>query len=203
VRDPEELDPRRARPALHLPPSAVWVGFVGTPRGHKGIGVLVDAVVEARTRADVGLAVMGVSDPEDHALVRAGELVGRERFVMVPQFPIPRLRDYLACLDVVSVPSLDVPAAWGQIPAKLFDAMAMEKPVVASALNDIPEILEGAGVIVPAGRADALADAIVRLALDPDLRAQLGRRGRAKLIEKYSYAAGRPVLLRVLRAALR
>jgi glycosyltransferase involved in cell wall biosynthesis len=204
VRDPSVLDPSRpVEVALGLPRPTVWVGFVGTPRGHKGIGVLVDAVAMARRHADVGLVVMGVSDLDDPLVVRARSLLGEDRFKALPQFPMSELRDHLRELDIVAVPSLDVPAAWGQIPAKLFDAMSMKKPVVASALNDIPEILDGAGIVVEPGSATPLADAIVVLARDADLRGRLGARGREKLVEKYSYAAGRPVLIDVVRSAMR
>ncbi len=205
VRDPRVLDP--ARPIEHdvgsLSRDAVWVGFVGTPRPHKGVGVLVDAVARARRRADVGLVVMGADDPTDPVLLRARSLIGDERFVAWPQFPFLALCDHLRVADIIALPSLDVPAAWGQIPAKLFDGMSMAKPIVASALNDMPEILEGAGLIVPPGDPDALADALVTLASDPELRRNLGERGREKLIASYGYDTGRDVLLRVLRRAIR
>ncbi|HEX4474705.1 MAG TPA: glycosyltransferase [Polyangiaceae bacterium] len=203
VRDPAELDP--SLPPAHavtpLPDGATWVGFVGTPRPHKGIDVLVDAVASARRHADVGLAIMGIADTNDPIVVRARQLLGAERFVTYPQFPFSALADHLRLLDIVAVPSLDVPAAWGQIPAKLFDGMAMAKPVVASALNDIPEILEGAGFVVKAGHVASLADALVRLAVDPDLRVRLGRTARTRLVERYSYDAGRPVLVRAVQNA--
>ncbi len=203
VRDPRALDP--ALPPAHevpkLPQDATWVGFVGTPRPHKGISVLVDAVRLARRDADVGLVLMGVDDDSDPVVVRARSLLGRERFITLPQFPFDALTDHLRLPDVIALPSLDVPAAWGQIPAKVFDAMAMEKPVVASALNDLPEILDGAGLLAPAGDAPAFARALVRLADDPGLRRRLGARGREKLVERYSYDVGRRVLVDEVRRA--
>jgi glycosyltransferase involved in cell wall biosynthesis len=203
VRDPAELDPGLPSSfAIEpLPPGPVWVGFIGTVKPHKGIGVLVDAVAAVRRRADVGLVLMGVDAPDAPIIAEARRLLGPGRFRTLPPFPFRSLRDHVRLPDVLAIPSLDTPAAWGQIPAKLFDAMSMAKPVVASALNDMPEILEGAGLVVPPGDRSALASALVTLAKDPDARDRLGRRGREKLIEKYSYAAGRRVLLRVLREA--
>jgi hypothetical protein len=205
VRDPNVLDPALPNeyPVPELPRGPTWVGFVGTLRAHKGIGVLVDAVLLAQKQADVGLVVMGVDDPENSVVMRAAKLLGPERFVALPQFPFLALRDHLRLADVIAIPSLDVPAAWGQIPAKLFDGMSMAKPVVATALNDMPEILRDAGIVVPAGDPVAFAEALVRLARDPDLRADLGRRARARLLEGYTYAEGRRVLLRVVRGALK
>jgi glycosyltransferase involved in cell wall biosynthesis len=204
VRDPRVLDPHA--PVQHatdsLPGGPTWVGFIGTPRPHKGVGVLVEAVALAQRRADVGLVVMGVDVEDDPILARARRLIGGDRFRTWPQFPFVALRDHLRVVDVVALPSLDVPAAWGQIPAKLFDGMAMAKPVVASALNDMPEILRDVGLVVPPGDVAALSEAIVKLAKDPDLRRELGARGRERLIERYSYSAGRAVLLRAMDKAL-
>jgi glycosyltransferase involved in cell wall biosynthesis len=151
----------------------------------------------------VGLVVMGVEDDLDPVLQRAHALLGAERFKAWPQFPFAALRDHVRAVDIVALPSLDVPAAWGQIPAKLFDGMAMAKPVVASSLNDMPEILEGVGLIVPPGDVTGLANALVTLANDPGLRERLGRNARARLLDRFSYDAGREVLLRAVHAAAR
>ncbi|HKY37053.1 MAG TPA: glycosyltransferase [Polyangiaceae bacterium] len=203
VRDAAVLDPAippGSQPA-RLDPSLVWVGFVGTPRLHKGIDVLLRAVVDARRRAGVGLVVMGCSESESFVASAREKL--RAAFVCLPPFAWPALADHVRMADVIAIPSLDVPAAWGQIPAKLFDAMAMAKPVIASALNDMPEILSEVGITVAAGDQRQLADAIVSLAGDPAKRAALGALAREKLIRLYSYDAGRTVLKRAVLAAAR
>lgn len=203
VRDAATLDPARTPNSVpvQLDPSRVWVGFVGTPRAHKGIGVLLQAVVAARARANVGLVIMGCADSEPF-LADARAVLG-EAFVSAPPFPWSALADHVRLADIIAIPSLDVPAAWGQIPAKLFDAMAMAKPVIASALNDMPEILDGVGLTVPGGDPAALAEAIVGLASQPARRAQLGGLARDKLLQHYGYDAGRRVLSAAVAAAAR
>lgn len=203
VRDAATLDPARAPatvPAL-LDAGRVWVGFVGTPRMHKGIEVLLRAVVAARLRANVGLVIMGCTEGEPF-LAEARAALG-DAFVCLPPFPWSRLADHVRLADIIAIPSLDVPAAWGQIPAKLFDAMAMAKPVIASAVNDMPEILDGVGLTVPGGDVSALAEAVAALAGDPSRRAQLGARAREKLLQLYSYEAGRRALTAAVAAAAR
>jgi len=203
VRDPAVLDPARtaASEPARLDSSLVWVGFVGTPRLHKGIDVLLQAVVEARRTANVGLVVMGCADNEPF-VPSARQALGAA-FVCLPTFPWSELADHVRMADIIAIPSLDVPAAWGQIPAKLFDAMAMAKPVIASALNDMPEILSGVGLSVPAGDVRALAGAITALAGDTERRAKLGALAREKLIRLYSYDAGRRALTHAVAAAAR
>jgi glycosyltransferase involved in cell wall biosynthesis len=81
------------------------------------------------------------------------------------------------------------------LPLSLLDAMSHRLPAVATAVGGIPEVLEGAqaGVLVPHGDADALGNAIARLARDSGLRAEMGSRAqqwvtnfsRPKMIDAY------------------
>ena len=80
------------------------------------------------------------------------------------------------------------------MPAKLFDAMALGRPIVSTAVSMIPEILEGCGLLVPPGDAIALRAAIGRLLTDPGAAAELGRRARQRCAERYSFTAARTVL---------
>jgi glycosyltransferase involved in cell wall biosynthesis len=203
VRDPNVLDP--AKPPRTVPMvlerGMVWVGFVGTPRKHKGIELLLQAVLAARRQADVGLVIMGCSDREPFVST-ARERLG-SAFACLPPFPWTALADHVRLADVIVLPSLDVPAAWGQIPAKLFDALSMAKPVIASAINDMPEILSGVGLTVKPGDLEQLTNAIVALARDSSKRAELGALAREKLVRLYSYDAGRRELTRAVLAAVR
>jgi glycosyltransferase involved in cell wall biosynthesis len=84
----------------------------------------------------------------------------------------------MADLDVFVLPSL-----WEGFGLVLVEAMAAGRPVVASAVGPISEIVvDGVtGLLVPPGDPDALAEAIVRLLQDPELAAALGRAGRARV----------------------
>lgn len=67
------------------------------------------------------------------------------------------------------------------------EAMAAGLPVVAFAVGGLVELLEGGcGELVPPGRPEALARALSRLAQQPLLRQELGRRARQRALESYS-----------------
>ena len=66
------------------------------------------------------------------------------------------------------------------------EAMCSEAAVVASDVGGLPEVLGDCGRLVPRGDADALADAVVELYADPDGCAGLGRRGRARVLERFT-----------------
>ena len=204
VRNPDVLDPARtvSLPPM-LPRERVWVGFVGTPRPHKGLEILVEAMARQSGPNAPGLAVIGADPDLDPGIAYARSRLPPERFRALPPFDFERLWEHVGAVDIIAVPSLDVPASRGQIPAKVFDALAMAKPVVATAVNDLEDIVEGCGFVVPPAAVTPMADAIARLAASSELRARLGQAGRRKLIERYSYDVGRTVIANSVRAALR
>jgi glycosyltransferase involved in cell wall biosynthesis len=90
------------------------------------------------------------------------------------------VRDLLRDADALVLPS--VPTADGRregIPIVLMEAMSSGLAVVASRMAGIPELVEDrvGGLLVEPGDTAALADALMELARDPDLRDRLGRRG--------------------------
>src|SRR3954451_23542919 len=64
------------------------------------------------------------------------------------------------------------------LPQVLFEAFASGLPLVATAVGGVADGVDGAGLLIPAGDADAAAGAVERVAADPDLRARLVERGR-------------------------
>jgi len=68
------------------------------------------------------------------------------------------------------------------------EAMAAGLPVVASAISGIPELVHAGstGLLVPSGDPVALADALERLAGRPDLRARMGKAGRARVMRAFN-----------------
>jgi glycosyltransferase involved in cell wall biosynthesis len=174
--DPARTDRERARRefGFHGP----TVLFPGVPRPHKGLELLADAVARIP-----GARLAVTCRPEDLAGPRWARLP-ISRVSMVPYQSAPAL---YAAADVVAIPQLDEEAAHHQMPLKAVDAMAMGRPVVASAVSDLPEVLDGCGRLVPAGDVSALAAAIEELLEDGAQAGELGDRARARCLERYSY----------------
>ena len=70
----------------------------------------------------------------------------------------------------------------------LLEAMARAKPVVATNVGGIPEIVGHGttGILVSPGQPDELAEALERLIRYPELREKMGQRGRARLVDRFS-----------------
>ena len=96
---------------------------------------------------------------------------------------LPRV---LAALDVV----LYVPLESDGMSRVVFECLAAGRPLIASRVGVVPEVLTDGGdaALVPAGDAAALADAIARLLEEPAARERLGRAGRALVESRYSGA---------------
>ena len=173
--DPARADRDSARRAFGF--TGPTVLFAGTPNPHKGLEVLGRAVGQL---PGVKVAVTCRDTDLTAAEWSAWPL---QRIPVVPYAAVPAL---LAAADVVAIPQLHSEVARYQMPMKVFDAMAMGKPIVASTVSDLPHVLDGCGLLVPPGDAEALARAISRLLSDPAEARLLGDRARRRCFETYS-----------------
>lgn len=162
------------------------VTFVGTLKPWHGVTDLITAASLARQpwrlrilgdgperenlqaqAAELGLDVefSGALAPEDMPAALAGSALG------VAPYPAPSASDdhYFS-------------------PLKVYEYLAAGLPVVATAIGQIPDIIEGAGTLVPGSDAPALAAAIDELAADPQLRATYGSRARQLAETRHSWA---------------
>jgi|SRR5688500_10690963 len=92
----------------------------------------------------------------------------------------------LAALDVLVISSL-----WEGLPVALLEGMAAARPVVATAVGGIPEVVlpDKSAFLVPPGDADALAQACLRLASDSATRRSMGQAGLERVVARYSINA--------------
>ncbi len=94
--------------------------------------------------------------------------------------------------DVLALPSRN--EGWG---LALMEAMACGKPVVATRVGGIPELVENGteGILVDAGDIKGIADSIARLLKDPALRARMGGAGKRR-VKEFSWDSTAKVVLR-------
>jgi glycosyltransferase involved in cell wall biosynthesis len=195
--DPARFDRAASRRALGLPDGKV-VMFLGTPRQHKGVDDLVDAVASLMDE-DVTLALVGV-EPRTPVARRWGALPFVQLFPPIAFDDVPR---YLVAADVVAVPQRATTETVGQVPAKLFDAMALARPIVSTTVSMIPEILDGCGLMVEPGDVKALGDGLAQLLGDPEGARALGRRARERCVADYSFDAARARLFPLIEGLRR
>ena len=181
-------DRAAARRALGLPEDAPLIVFVGTVRAHKGVDILlrcVDRVAPAR------IAIVGATPA-----LRLGPNV-----IAIPPTDYATAIRWVVAADVVAVPQRDGPIGRRQSPAKVVDALAAGRTIVASDLGPIREMVGDAAVLVEPGSSSALATALTGVLADADRRRDLEARARSRFLEGFSFETIRPRFLRVLAAA--
>ena len=120
---------------------------------------------------DARFVILGEGERRDELMREVREL-GLERHVLLPGFR-PDVLSLLKTFDLFVMPSITE-----GLGTSLLDAMACERPIVASRVGGIPEVVVDGetGLLVPPRDADSLAEAIVRLLEDRALAAQLAAR---------------------------
>lgn len=171
------------------------VGFAGVARPHKGLEALLKGICLS-SRRNVILLVIGPQTEYLHSLLEDNQY-GRFLFATgeVTQEDLPR---YLAACDVLAVPLSDTPLARTQLPIKVFEAMAMAKPIIASAVGDLPRVLGDTAWLVPPDDPATIARALEEICSDPRRAKERGMRARARCEAEYSL----PVCGRRLRRIL-
>ncbi len=190
--DPTDLDREVCRRQFNFTGPVVL--FPGTRRTHKGLKPLAKAVARI---PGAQLAVLCRPDdfmqPEwkDYPLLR------------LPLVSYSTLRLLLAAADVIAIPQLDTTAASHQMPMKVYDAMCMARPIVATTVSDLPETLEKCALLVPPGDPAALAQAIGHLLDHPSEAKALGEAARARCLANYTLGHVASGLQQAIRAASR
>jgi glycosyltransferase involved in cell wall biosynthesis len=167
-------DGRAQRARLELG-DALVVGFAGSLKPWHGVRVLVEAF--AQLPFDCRLLVVGTGPELDSLRERVARLGAGDRAVFTGGVAHGDVPDHLAAMDVATAP-FEPMAGFYFSPLKVAEYLAAGLPVVASDQGDIPELLAGAGILVPAGDVDALRDALIRLGTDSRLRHALGESAR-------------------------
>jgi glycosyltransferase involved in cell wall biosynthesis len=149
-------------------------------------------------RKDTKVLIIGAN--EGDPLISQLYSESRDVLKLVGPRPLSERPNWLAIADVIAIPQRKSVATVGQMPAKLFDAMAMSKPIVATDVSDIPSVLWDCGLVVPAGDVKALSQGISYMFEHPVEAAEMGRRARQKCIEHYSWETMERLLLGVFSA---
>ena len=183
--DPDLFTPAPVQPTPSARPFTI--GALNRLTPEKGVDVLLQAA--AGLSGDWRLRFVGNGPLREEIPARAAGLGIGDRVTVEPAVPSIEVPNRLRELDVVALPSLTIPSWKEQYGRVLQEAMACAIPVVGSDSGEIPHVIGDAGLVVPEGDAAALTEALRRLMADPGLRDELGRRGRARALERFTQAS--------------
>lgn len=172
--------------------------FMGRLVELKAVDVLLEAFARMRD-SSARLEIIG-EGPQRADLMRQSQRLGlADRVSFAGWQTQAACAARLAAADALLLPSLHECGG-----AVVLEAMAMARPVVATDWGGPADYLDPeCGILVPPASREALtagfAAAMDRLAADPELRARLGRAGRAKVERSYSWAGKIDIMLDLYR----
>lgn len=173
----------RPVPAGHTEPVVL---FFGTMQAYKGLDVLLDAFRLVRQRCPEARLLIAGSPSGDTDLLelqRTADEIGRVE-IRAGYVPLPEVSALFQQARVVAAPYRYANASGVVELARTF-----ARPVVASAVGDLPAVVEDGvtGLVVPPGDAPATAAALVRLLDDAAEAERMGEAGRATSDERASW----------------
>ena len=171
-------DGKRVRKELGIDPHTPLVGFVGRLETVKGPHLFVDAAMK-----------IGNTVPQAHFLI-IGDGTMKEELVQkaqgMPHVHVMGYRediaDCIAALDILLIPSLN-----DGFNLVAVEAMASSKPIVATAVGGLPEVIGDGGVLVESGDMTRMAEEVCKLLNSPDRRREIGIRGRKRAEHLFSW----------------
>ena len=171
--------------------------FLGTPRAHKGVFRIADALRRIK-RDDLVLCVVG--DPKDKRIATQLASYDDVRIDVYPDQPWARLPELIRLADCVCLLQDETsPIAQYQIPAKLTDALATGVPV---AVTDVPPFADVPAEIVTVVRTDKDLDRFLKRVAEGKIPDDFVERARDYFIGELSYAANRGRLAALISQAL-
>jgi glycosyltransferase involved in cell wall biosynthesis len=184
--DIERFSPETTKSEHH---SALRVGTAASITPRKGLEYFIDAAAEinATIDSDVEFLIAGepsTAEDEEYAesLREHVRQVGLEDSMQFLGW-VEEMPKYLNSLDIFVLPSLNE-----GIPGTVREALAMEVPVVATAVGGTADaVLDGeTGLLVPSKDSIAIADAVTKLLMNPIERHRMGKNGREHVVTEFS-----------------
>jgi len=156
------------------PPAAIWIGVLQRYKYADGLERIWHRV--AARAPEARLVVIGEGPLQSRVSQLASEFPGRVE--LIRQLDSPEISRRLDEATLLILPSRSE-----GFPRVIIEAFARGRPVVASAVGGIPDIVISGrnGVLVPPGDDDAFADAVVNVLGDPELADRLGAHARADI----------------------
>lgn len=195
-----------ARAKLGLRQAGRYVGTVSSLVDYEGIDDLVKAYgLLVPSNPDLTLLIVGdgTARPSLEALV---ESMGfRERVIFAGRVPRHKAAMFHQALDVFVVPRKDLAVTRDVTPLKPVEALASARPVVATSLPALCEIVDDGvnGLLVEPGDIQGLAAAIQSLVRNPEQCKAMGRAGRKKVLETRTWHANTNLITRAYGDVIR
>ena len=197
--DPALFDSVSSRVKYGVPPNSKVVLFFGTPRHHKGIDVLADAVGHID---DDSFRLVIVGTTTDRSVTTKLDSLAPGRVIYLPNQPFSVIPEIVVMADVICLPQdEDSPISQFQLPAKAIDAVAMGIPLLVSGTPPLMQLVQD-GVAKLIDR-ENLPEMLKQTVASNDLAGKWRSEIRSRFLASYSYGAASKQMRELIERALR
>ncbi|MEQ8154569.1 MAG: glycosyltransferase family 4 protein [Clostridiaceae bacterium] len=156
----------------------------------QGLEVVIEAADLLRNYEEIQFMFFG-DGPEKSGLI---DLVEKKNLKNVKFFPVqmkPAMPRIIASMDATVVPLKKLDLFKGALPSKMFEALASELPIILAVEGEAEKLINNAkaGIVVEPENPKEIADAVLKLYNDKELKEQLGKNGREYVKANYSREA--------------
>lgn len=180
------MDKRGCRVNLGLDPSLLYIGFTGSFHADQGIDTLIDAAPSIISEIkNVRFLLVGDGPMADPWRERTERLGLGEAFIFSGLVPYRIVPEYIGAMDICVAPHRG--STNQASPVKLFDYMACQRPIVASDIDVVREIVaeSDCALLVDPENSDDLSEGIKMLLDDEGERDSMAEKGLRHVVEKY------------------
>lgn len=167
-----------ARREFGLGEDVFLASYIGTHGMAHGLGTILKAAKRLENEPNIRFLLVG-DGAEREKLLREKEAMGLHNVIMLGQQPKERMPEFLAATDACLVLLIKSELFKTVLPSKIFEAMAMQRPIVLGVEGESRELVEegGCGLCIEPEDDRELAEAVLRLAREPELCRKLGESG--------------------------
>lgn len=172
---------------LGFDPSLLYVGFAGSFYSYQGIDTLIDSAPKILKQfANTRFLLIGDGPMMSTWQDKASQKGLQDAFIFSGRVPYKQVPKYIGAMDICVAPhKRDTNQS---SPVKLFDYMACGKPIVASNIDVVREIIDQneCAILIPPDNCTELAQAIISLLVDQTKREKMGIAARNLVVSKYN-----------------
>ncbi len=162
------------------------LAYVGTHGMAHGLGSVLDVAARLRSRDDLRFLFVGEGAERKNLQKRASD-EGLSNVKFLGALPRERMTEVYATSDACIVPLRKTELFTSVLPSKIFEILAMERPLVLSVDGEARELVEasGGGLYAPPEDVEAMESAILSLMGSPQRRKEMGAAGRAYVMREF------------------
>lgn len=197
--NPDLYSPENVKDNFNLPKNRKLALFAGSPQTYKGFNLLIE-IFQSSPMKNWLLILAGNS--ENMQFQNAKKKL-KDKCILLGNISNSLMPALLSAIDCVPILQLPSKATYAQMPAKLFEAMAMKKSIIGTFVSDIPEVLQNnvsghCGWLVEHNNINNIIKAFLEIENNEDLAKKYGENARSYFMENCSIQAIAKKLMPIL-----